>query len=150
MSLPAWPAGAREFASTRSVARLATCGADGMPHVVPICFVLGEVALYSIVDAKPKRTPGPMKRLRNIADNPRAAVIIDRYDDDWTRLEYVMLRGSAAAVDEDVEYASAAALLRAKYAQYREVGFRRASNPLLRLSIEKVSHWRFAPEARGA
>jgi PPOX class probable F420-dependent enzyme len=144
-----WPAGAREFASAWPVGRLATCGADGMPHVVPICFALAGEVLYSIVDAKPKHAPTRMKRLRNVVENPRAAVVIDRYDEDWTQLEYVMLRGTAALVEDDDEYGAAVMLLRRKYTQYRTMAFDIETNPLLRLAIEKVSHWRHTPEAGG-
>jgi coenzyme F420-0:L-glutamate ligase/coenzyme F420-1:gamma-L-glutamate ligase len=144
MSSADWPAGAREFATAWPVARLATCSADGMPHVVPICFALAGDTLYSIVDGKPKRAPTRMKRLRNIAENPRFAVVIDRYDEDWTRLEYVMLRGAATAVETDDEYAEAVVLLREKYPQYRSMAFDATTNPLLRLAIHKITHWRYA------
>ena len=81
------------FLSSRKVAHLATADRSGTPHVVPVCFSIEGEALYITIDAKPKRTGVPLKRLRNIAENPSAAVVVDRYDDDWTRLGWVMLRG---------------------------------------------------------
>lgn len=139
-----WPDGSREFLCGSPVARLATCGADRVPHAVPICFVLIDDRLYSIVDAKPKSRPLSMKRLRNISENPSAAVVIDRYDDDWQRLEYVMLRGAATVVDDEDEYEYAVAALRAKYRQYDDMTFAMGTNPLVRVSVSRVNHWRGA------
>ena len=149
MASPEWPAAARELAMRSPVARLATCGDDGMPHAVPICFVLESDSLYSIVDAKPKRAPTRMKRLRNVDENPRAAVIIDVYDEDWSRLEYVMLRGAAARVHDVEEFDRIVTLLREKYEPYRSMRFEPDENPLLRLDVEKVVYWRMSRAASG-
>jgi PPOX class probable F420-dependent enzyme len=124
------------------VARLATCGADNAPHVVPICFVVSGDRLYSVVDEKPKRTRTALKRLRNVRENPRAAVLVDHYEEDWSRLAYAMLRGLATEVTDASEYATALAWLRAKYPQYRSMDLAGDRNPMLRLSIEKVTYWR--------
>ena len=74
------------------VARLATVSRDGRPHVVPICFVLDGDTLHTAVDEKPKRTRS-LQRLRNIEANPNVEVLIDGYDEDWSRLWWVRLRG---------------------------------------------------------
>ena len=89
-----------DFVEAQRVGRLATADAAGVPHVVPVCFaVLGD-ALYVTIDAKPKRTPGgSLKRLRNIAANPSVAFVADRYDEDWSRLGWVMLRGRAEILE---------------------------------------------------
>ena len=116
-----------------------------MPHAVPVCFAILDDALYSVVDAKPKSNPLSLKRLRNVAENPRAAVVIDHYEDDWSRLAYVMLRGDALVVDDAREYARALEALRAKYQQYRSMDFEPASNPMLRITIRKVVYWRYTP-----
>jgi PPOX class probable F420-dependent enzyme len=137
-----WPAGARNLVESLAVGRLATVDSDRHPHVVPICFVVLDDILYSVVDAKPKRRPRDLKRLRNLATHPSASVVIDRYDDDWTRLAWVMLSGCAAVVDDDVEYARAIAALVAKYPQYRDMRFARDTNPLIGLRIERVRFWR--------
>lgn len=142
-----WPAGARELVDSLAVARLATVEADGQPHVVPVCFVVFEDRLYSVVDAKPKRRPFAMKRLTNIAANPRATVVADRYDSDWTQLAWVMLSGKASVVDDDAEYADGIARLTAKYSQYRATRFARGTHPLLRLRIENVRFWSYSTAA---
>jgi PPOX class probable F420-dependent enzyme len=139
-----WPAGARELVDSLEVARLATVEADGQPHVVPICFVVHRDSLYSVIDAKPKRRPLSLKRLRNIAANPRATVVADRYDADWTRLAWAMLSGRASVVDDDAEYADVIARLKAKYAQYHAMHFARAAQPLLRLQIDNVRFWSYS------
>jgi len=144
-----WPAGARELVDSLEVARLATVEADGQPHVVPICFVVVEDSLYSVIDAKPKRRPLALKRLQNIAANPRATVVADRYDADWTRLAWAMLSGRANVVDDDPEYAEAIARLTAKYAQYRATCFARGTHPLLRLRIDNVCFWSYLTRAAG-
>lgn len=138
-----WPDGALEFAEQSRIARLATSGADGAPHAVPICYIVDNASLHTVVDAKPKSAPTRMRRLRNIAENPRAAVIIDRYDEDWTRLEYVLLRGPAGIVTDAGEYAQAVDRLRTKYRQYRKMTFSVEANPLVRVDIESVHHWRY-------
>ena len=96
------------------VARLATVGEDGRPHVVPICFVLDGDTLYTAVDEKPKRTRA-LRRLRNIEANPWVEVVVDHYEEDWTKLWWVRLRGSARVVERDER---ALELLCAKYEQY--------------------------------
>ncbi len=102
------------------VGRLATVGADGRPHLVPICFVLEGDVLYSAVDEKPKRSKR-LKRLENIRANPHVAVLVDHYDDDWTRLWWVRLDGSAQVLEGGPERDHALALLREKYEQYRSL-----------------------------
>ncbi|HEY1456467.1 MAG TPA: TIGR03668 family PPOX class F420-dependent oxidoreductase, partial [Candidatus Dormibacteraeota bacterium] len=80
---------------------LGTVGADAAPHVVPVCFVLEGNSIYFAVDSKPKRTRD-LKRLRNIATNPRVTVLIDHYEEDWRRLWWVRVDGLARVVaDED-------------------------------------------------
>jgi PPOX class probable F420-dependent enzyme len=138
-----WPAGARELVEGLEVARLATVEPDGQPHVVPICFVVIGDTLYSVVDAKPKRRPLALKRLSNLAANPRATVVADRYDADWTRLAWAMLGGRAALVGDDGEYARALGRLAAKYAQYRTTALARVTNPMIALRIERVRYWTY-------
>ena len=99
------------------VARLATVGADGRPHVVPICFVIDGDTLYTAVDEKPKRTRR-LKRLENIEANPQVEVVIDHYEDDWSRLWWVRLRGPARVLEGGDERLAALVLLREKYPQY--------------------------------
>ena len=131
---------ARRFLASRHVAHLATAGADAMPHVVPVCFVLEGDALYVTIDEKPKRgAPARLKRLRNIAENPNVAVVADRYDEDWTRLGWVMLRGRAEILSAGAEHDRAQALLRARYPQYASM--RIEALPVIALRIAKVTMW---------
>ena len=121
--------------SSVRVARLATAGADGRPHVVPICFVLDGDTLYTAVDEKPKRTRR-LQRLRNIEANPHVEVLIDSYDEDWSRLWWVRLRGRARIVEQD---ARALELLQAKYPQYRADP---PAGPFILVTILRRSGWR--------
>ena len=107
----------RRVAEAR-VARLATVDAEGRPHLVPICFALDGDTLYSAVDAKPKRTSS-LKRLENVRANPRVAVLVDHYENDWSQLWWVRLDGRARVVEDDLERMRALGLLQAKYEQYR-------------------------------
>ncbi len=117
------------------VARLATVGADGRPHVVPICFALDGDTLYTAVDEKPKATR-KLRRLVNIEANPRVEVVIDRWDEDWSRLWWVRLGGTARVVDR---HARALELLQAKYAQYRDAP---PAGPFVVVAVESRSEWR--------
>lgn len=100
------------------VARLATVDGQGRPHVVPICFALADDVLYSAVDSKPKRSPR-LKRLENIRANPNVTVLVDHYEDDWSRLWWVRLRGRGRVLEGGEERDRALALLADKYPQYR-------------------------------
>jgi len=119
------------------VARLATVGREGRPHVVPICFVLDGETLYTAVDEKPKRTR-QLKRLENIEANPHVEVLIDHYEDDWSRLWWVRLRGTARIVEDP----RAVDLLVAKYPQYAE---RRPEGPVIAIDVEERSEWTSSP-----
>jgi len=120
--------------SSVRVARLATAGADGRPHVVPICFVLDGDTLYTAVDEKPKRTRA-LRRLRNIEQNPWVEVVIDHYEEDWARLWWVRLRGRARIAELDER---ALELLAEKYPQYRDSPPR---GPLIAVAIDVRVEW---------
>ena len=130
------PDEARErFASAR-VARLATADAAGVPHVVPLVFALDGDTIFSAVDAKPKRTQD-LKRLRNVAANPRVALLADHYDDaDWGALWWVRADGTAQVLDASSE---AVALLRERYTQYRDAP---PDGPVLAVEVARWSGWR--------
>ncbi len=138
-----WPAGAREFVESCRVARLATTDAAGEPHAVPICYVLIDERIYSVVDEKPKATLKGLKRLRNIAANPRVAVLVDHYDDDWRQLAYVLIRGEAEIVDHEDEYDAVLAALQTKYPQYRSMDLEVGSHPMLRITARTAHFWTF-------
>jgi PPOX class probable F420-dependent enzyme len=135
----------RQFLAGRKVGHLATADRSGAPHVVPVCFAIADAALYITIDEKPKRADLPLKRLRNIAENPAVAVVVDRYDDDWTRLGWVMLRGPAEILTGGDEHARAQALLRGRYPQLNEMEI--ASLPVIAVRVERMTSWgNLAPE----
>ena len=130
----------RRFVDSMRVARLATADAAGLPHVVPVCYALIDDSLYVTIDEKPKHANvRAMKRLRNIAENPNVAVVIDRYDEDWSRLAWVMLRGRAEILDDGDEHDCAQTALRERYPQYRAM--RLETLPVIALRIARVNAW---------
>ena len=132
--------GQQRFLETQRVARLATADAHGAPHVVPVCFALAGGTLYVTIDEKPKRRTGPpLKRLRNIAENPAVAVVADRYDEDWARLGWVMLQGRADILSAGSEHARAQVLLRARYPQLGAMNIE--ALPVIAVRVERVASW---------
>jgi len=129
---------ARFLAGCR-VGHLATADARGMPHLVPVCFVVSEGALYITIDQKPKGDVRALKRLRNITENPVAAFVADRWDEDWNRLGWVMLRGPAEILEEGAEHDRAQALLRSRYRQYQ--GMELAGLPVIAIRIARATSW---------
>ena len=136
----------RRFAAA-PVARLATAGQDGCPHLVPFTFVLGSRAgeagsgpgdhIYSAVDAKPKSSTD-LRRLRNIRANPRVAVLADHYEDDWDGLWWVRADGQAAILDDPAAMAPALAQLAGRYPQYRE---HPPAGPVISIHVDRWTGW---------
>jgi PPOX class probable F420-dependent enzyme len=137
-SAPAW---AVDMLKTARVARLATADATGQPLVVPVCYVLHGGHIYSAVDAKPKRTR-ELRRLRNVADNPRVSLLVDVWDEDWTRLAWVMVEGTAGILTGDLERAPALAALIAKYPQYAAMDLARTAGAVLAITPARIVAWR--------
>jgi PPOX class probable F420-dependent enzyme len=133
------PEAARVFLSACRVGHLATADAGAAPHVVPVCFACTDTTLYITIDAKPKGNAAGLKRLRNILANPQAAFIADRYDEDWSRLGWVMLRGAAEILEAGAEHDRAQALLRARYRQYRAMPIE--ALPVIALRVARVTTW---------
>jgi PPOX class probable F420-dependent enzyme len=109
----------RRLVAAARVARLATVGADGRPHLVPICFVLIGDVLYSATDHKPKRATG-LRRFANVAATGHVCVLVDHYADDWSTLWWVRLDGRGRAVADPQEAGRAVAALAGKYPQYAQ------------------------------
>jgi PPOX class probable F420-dependent enzyme len=136
------PSALERFAAAR-VARLATVGPDGRPHLVPITFALSPSestpsALVTAVDAKPKTTTA-LRRLANIAANPRVSVLVDHYDEDWTALWWARVDGAARVHEPGTPEARAAvALLTARYPQYRD---RPPPGPVIVIEVNRWSSW---------
>ena len=125
------------------VARLATLDDKNRPHIVPICFVYDGKLLYTAVDRKPKRVPRErLARLRNIRAAPRIAFLIDEYDEDWTQLWYILIRGKAKLIPKSAhkEHARAIRKLRAKYPQYAQ-GILADDAPIIRITPERATFW---------
>ncbi len=121
------------------IARLATVGEDGTPHLVPLVFApIGDHHLVSAVDHKPKRTAS-LRRLSNIAHNPRVALLVDRYSEDWTHLWWSRADGTARVLDPgDTESVRPVDVLVERYEQYRE---RRPEGPVLLIEVKRWSGW---------
>ena len=132
----------RGFITLARVARLATANADGAPHNVPLCFWFDGERFYFVVDEKPKRRAGvAIKRMRNIAANPRVALLVDHYEEDWGHLGFVMIHGRASVVESRDEYLMALRGLRDKYPQYRAMALSDDRNPMVRIDPDRVHAW---------
>jgi PPOX class probable F420-dependent enzyme len=123
------------------VAVLSTVGADGAPHVVPVVFavrVVDDVAtIYTAVDAKRKSTRR-LRRLANIAANPRVSLLVEHYEDDWTQLWWVRADGVAAVHESGEEMAIGYAALRHRYPQYERVAL---DGPVVTVSVTRWASW---------
>jgi PPOX class probable F420-dependent enzyme len=134
--LPGW---ARELLAAERVGRLAFIDDEERPRVLPVTYALLGDSVWSAIDEKPKRTAEPA-RLRYLRDRPEAALCVDHYSDDWSRLAWVQLLGRIDILPAD-ESAPALEALCARYEPYRE---RTPPGPLLRLSVERTLSWRAA------
>ncbi|MET9415941.1 TIGR03668 family PPOX class F420-dependent oxidoreductase [Streptomyces klenkii] len=128
---------ARARFTAAPVARLATADAAGVPHLVPVTFAVAGDTLYFAVDHKPKRTQD-LRRLRNIEQNPRVALLADHYADDWTTLWWTRADGLATIRTAPAPYAPALALLAEKYPQYRT---HPPQGPLVEVEVTGWSGW---------
>jgi PPOX class probable F420-dependent enzyme len=130
----------RRFLAGQRVARLATADAAGRPHVVPICYALRGNTVYFTIDEKPKKRPGArLKRLANLRENPFAALVVDRYDEDWSRLGWVMVHGHAEILRDGPEHDRAQATLCARYPQL--AAMRIDHLPVVAIRIDHAASW---------
>ncbi len=130
----------RRFLNEQRVARLGTVDERGRPHVVPIVFVYDDGVLYTPIDSKPKTVPPErLRRVRSIRANPDVQVLVDHYDEDWQRLGYIQLRGSAELIEQGPEYQRAISLLEEKYEQYEELLLE--GRPVIKISIRQTVTW---------
>jgi PPOX class probable F420-dependent enzyme len=130
-SLP--PVTAEERLAEARIGRLATVTPDGRPHVVPVCFALHAGRIYTAVDAKPKATRA-LQRLENVRAHGTASLLVDHYEEDWTRLWWVRVDGAATIADSEAGLEA----LAAKYAQYRD---QRPEGPLIAIAPERWRSW---------
>ncbi|HEY3302151.1 MAG TPA: TIGR03668 family PPOX class F420-dependent oxidoreductase [Candidatus Binatia bacterium] len=128
------------FVQSARIAHLASADDKGRPHVIPICFAFDGKEIYSPIDEKPKKTsPLLLKRVRNIRANPHVAVVIDRYDDNWNKLAYVLISGRAQLLFRGARHAKAVRLLRKKYSQYEKM--RLEERPIIQITIAGWTSW---------
>jgi len=137
---------ARARFATARVARLATIDVGGGPHLVPVVFALDGDVVVTAVDRKPKRTPA-LRRLANVAADPRVALLADHYEEDWDALWWVRADGTARVVEPATpEGGRALTLLAAKYRQHRD---RPPPGPVLAVDVRRWSGWAAADAAAG-
>jgi PPOX class probable F420-dependent enzyme len=129
----------RRFIAHRRIAHLASADRRAVPHVVPVCFAMSGAALYITIDEKPKRSSTALKRLTNIAENPAVAVVVDRYDEDWAMLGWVMLHGQAEILTDGAEHRDAQALLRSRYPQLKAMQI--AQHPVIAVRVQRTTSW---------
>jgi PPOX class probable F420-dependent enzyme len=127
----------RRRAAAARAGRLATVRRSGSPHVVVCCFVLDGDTVYSAVDDKPKRSDR-LQRLENVRANSSVSLLIDHYEEDWSKLWWIRIDGSARVVGAGREQATAASLLSGKYEQYRT---RPPAGPVIAITVTRWSAW---------
>jgi PPOX class probable F420-dependent enzyme len=125
------------LADAAPIARLATVDPAGNPRVVPCCFALDGDVVYSAVDHKPKRT-SRLARLDDTRGNPAVCLVVDHYEDDWSKLWWVRLDGTARVVEDGPERQRGVELLVAKYRQYQE---RRPTGPVIVIAVAQSRSW---------
>jgi len=131
---------ARELLIESRLGHLATSTKRGKPHVVPICYVLDGASLYTPIDEKPKRRkPTQLRRILNIAENANVCLVVDHYEEDWSELKCVIVRGSAEIVHKGEAHERAVMLLREKYKQYRQMKLE--DRPLIKIKLVSVVAW---------
>jgi coenzyme F420-0:L-glutamate ligase/coenzyme F420-1:gamma-L-glutamate ligase len=137
---------ATKFLLGARVAHLATLSKSMEPYVVPVCYAFDGKAIYSSVDEKPKRVqPRRLRRMLNITENPKVSLVVDFYtDDDWRKLKYVIVQGTAKILETGREHGRAVLLLKKKYHQYRSMRIER--RPVIRIEPVKVTAWRYTDD----
>ena len=137
------PAQDRFLRSART-GHLATADAKGRPQVVPVCFVFDGQAIYSVLDAKPKTTPlRQLRRVKNILANPQVSLVVDHYEENWDKLQYILVSGDAELLESDEEWALAIAMLREKYPQYQAMDL--DQSPVIKITPVRYSPWSSQP-----
>ena len=134
---------ARWFAAA-PIGHLATADVSGAPHVIPVCYAFDGRAVFSVLDQKPKSTElMRLRRVRNIQANPQVSLVVDHYEEDWSRLGYILVAGKAELLLEGEERGDAVRLLRQKYSQYRAMDLE--SNPVIKITPQRVVCWGAVP-----
>jgi PPOX class probable F420-dependent enzyme len=126
----------RAFLMRRRIGHLATVDHSGRPHIVPVCFVADRGALYTAIDEKPK-SGRVLKRVQNILENPNVAFLADRYEEDWSRLGWIRIDGTAELLSDGRERDQAVQLLHSRYEQYQEMQL----SAVITIRIRQVRSW---------
>ena len=131
----------REFICDHRIARLATASEDLQPSVIPFCYIFDGQHIYSPIDEKPKNVAdSALRRVKNIERNPRVALVIDDYSEDWSKLAYVLITGTASIISPDNdEHVRAVELLREKYPQYRSMKIE--ERPMIKITPVGIKRW---------
>lgn len=131
----------RQYLERARLGRLATADAEARPHVVPVCFALADGDIATPIDEKPQRvSPGELRRSRDISENPRVTLVVDHYTENWDRLGWVQVRGTATHVrPDDGSHAPGVSALEEKYDQYADHDL--DNRPLIRISPGSVQSW---------
>jgi PPOX class probable F420-dependent enzyme len=128
------------FLNAQRVARLTTVDEHSRPHIVPVCFAYSSGNVYIALDAKPKRVGvRELRRVSNLIANPAVQLLVDVWDEDWSRLAYLQLRGTASLIEPGPEQAEAVRLLRGRYPQY--VSMQLDDAPVIRVAVESYVSW---------
>ena len=138
----------KTFIASQRVARMATVDKLGKPLVLPICYIYKDENLYTPIDKKPKRVSGKeLKRVKNITENPNVSVVTDEYNEDWSKLRYVIIHGRAELIEGGDEYGESLMLLCHKYPQYEEMGLSRLGLPVIKIVPERIVSWNMARDS---
>jgi PPOX class probable F420-dependent enzyme len=130
----------KKFIRSARVARLATADVKGQPLVIPICFAFDGKEFFSPIDEKPKSLAATkLKRVRNIRENSRISLVIDRYSEDWQKLAYVLVSGTARILSAGQKHQRAVRLLRRKYHQYRSMALEQ--RPMIVITPGRLKSW---------
>lgn len=131
----------RAYLEAARVGRLATADADGRPHVVPVCFALVDEQVVTPIDEKPQDVPpDALRRSRDVRENPRVALVVDQYTEEWSQLGWVQVRGTATHLEpSDPTHADAVAALQQKYHQYATHAL--DERPVIRVTLGSVRSW---------
>ncbi len=135
-----------QWLAAAPTAHLATADASGAPHVIPVCYAFDGQALFSVLDQKPKRAQVTrLRRVKNIQENPRVSLVVDHYEEDWSRLGYILVMGTTELLFDGTEHDEAVKLLREKYSQYRSMGL--DANPVIKITPHRFVCWGAVPTA---
>jgi coenzyme F420-0:L-glutamate ligase/coenzyme F420-1:gamma-L-glutamate ligase len=129
-----------DLLSRTRVGRLATADSSGQPHVIPIVFAADGEKIYTPLDKKPKRMPpNQLKRVRNLVENPRLAFVVDHYEEDWSKLAWMLVKGTGELVENGEAYEVGVRLLEEKYPQYKRMPLK--NQPLIVITPFDITSW---------